>query len=244
MAQLSPAQIKTMLDNRWFGRLPEIVRQEVLDRARLRHLKNGEVLFFKGQAPDGWYAVVEGAIKTGSTSPDGKEAILTFVEPGTWFGEISLFDGLPRTHDNTAHGDTTVLVVSITDFRAALSTYPVLYSHFMELHCQRIRLMFAAMEEWNTLPLEDRLMRQLRHLADVYGKPCPEGIEINLHLPQEDLAQLLGVTRQRVNQSLKSWERSGWVQFHYGNILLTRTLLDMSPDSRPWAGSSKRNGGA
>lgn len=239
MAQLSPAQIKTMLDNRWFGRLPEIIRHEVLGRARLRHLKNGEVLFFKGQVPDGWYAVVEGAIKTGSTSSDGKEAILTFVEPGTWFGEISLFDGLPRTHDNTAQGETTVLVVSIADFRAALTRHPVLYSHFMELHCQRIRLMFAAMEEWNTLPLEDRLMRQLRNLAHAYGRPCTEGIEINLHLPQEDLAQLLGVTRQRINQSLKAWERSGWIQFHYGNILLTHILLDAPPDSRPQAPSAK-----
>ena len=143
-------------------------------------------------------------------SLSGKQVSLTYVEPGTWFGDIALFDGLPRTHDAHAHGETTLLVVRKADFMHLLATHVELYDALLRLNCRRLRLMFDALEELNTKPLAARLARQLLRLARSYGVADEQGeVRIGLALAQEDLAQLLGASRQRVNQELKALEREG-----------------------------------
>lgn len=214
-----------MQADRWFGQLPAPVREDIIAVAALQQMRDGELIYRKGDAPHGWLGLVDGAVKIGSTTQDGKEAVLTFMEPGSWFGEMSLFDGLPRAHDSFAYGDSTLLVVTSTDFHALLQRHPALYPHFISLHCQRMRVMYVAMDEWNTQPLEVRLARQLISLADRYGVPRDNGTEIDLRMPQEGLAQLLGVTRQRINQTLKAWERSGRVHTRYGKIVVADALV-------------------
>ncbi len=87
---------------------------------------------------------------------------LTYVEPGAWFGDIALFDGLPRTHDAHAHGATTLLVVRKADFKATcLSQHVELYDALLRLNCRRLRLMFDAVEDLNTRPLAARLAKQI-----------------------------------------------------------------------------------
>jgi CRP-like cAMP-binding protein len=86
-------------------------------------------------------------------------------EPGTWFGDIALFDGLPRTHDAHAHGDTTLLVVRKPDFKDLLAQHVELYDALLRLNCRRLRLMFDQFEDLNTRPLQARLAKQLLLLA-------------------------------------------------------------------------------
>jgi CRP-like cAMP-binding protein len=161
-----------------------------------------------------------------SVSLSGKQITLTYVEPGTWFGDIALFDGLPRTHDADAHGATTLLVVRKTDFKALLAQHVELYDALLRLNCRRLRLMFDQVEELNTRPLQARLARQLLLLAKSYGVHQGDEIRIGLQLAQEDLAQLLGASRQRVNQELKGFERDGAVRVDpAGLVVLSRDKL-------------------
>jgi CRP-like cAMP-binding protein len=153
-----------------------------------------------------------GAVRVSSVSLSGKQVTLTYVEPGSWFGDISLFDGLPRTHDANAHGDTTLLVVRKPDFRELLAQHSELYEALLRLNCRRMRLMFNLVEDLNTRPLGARLAKQILLLARSYGVPQGDEIRIGLQLAQEDLAQLLGASRQRVNQELKGFEREGAVR--------------------------------
>jgi hypothetical protein len=95
----------------------------------------------------------------------GKQVTLTYAEPGTWFGDIALFDGLPRTHDADAHGDTTLLVVRKPDFKALLAQHVELYDALLRLNCRRLRLMFSQFEDLNTRPLQARLAKQILLLA-------------------------------------------------------------------------------
>jgi CRP-like cAMP-binding protein len=134
------------------------------------------------------------------------------VEPGLWFGDISLFDGLPRTHDANAHGATTLLVVRKADFRELLAQHTELYEALLKLNCRRLRLMFDVVEDLNTMPLGARLAKQILLLSRSYGIEEGQEIRIGLQLAQEDLAQLLGASRQRVNQELKGFERDGAVR--------------------------------
>jgi len=166
----------------------------------------------RGEPAEEWVGVAKGAVRVSSVSLSGKQISLTYVEPGTWFGDISLFDGLPRTHDTMAHGDTTLLVVRKPDFKDLLSRHTELYDALLRLNCRRLRLMFDVIEDLNTRPLASRLAKQILLLARSYGVPQGEEIRISLQLAQEDLAQLLGASRQRVNQELKGFERDGAVR--------------------------------
>jgi CRP-like cAMP-binding protein len=214
-----------MLDSPWFGRLPEAAREEVFSNARVREFADGALLYGKDRVGDAWIGIVAGAVRLGASAPDGRQGLLAILEPGTWFGDTSLFDGMPRPHDAVAHGATTVLALPAPQFAALLERYPVLYRHFVELFCQRTRLMFLAMEAWTIQPLEERLALHLVNLANGHGEREGDDLAIRLHMPQEQLAQLLGVTRQRISQILRQWERRGRLRYRYGHIVLRREWL-------------------
>ncbi|EHR71547.1 cAMP-binding protein [Burkholderiales bacterium JOSHI_001] len=196
----------------WFSKLSLPLRTAILAAARVRRLADGAPLVARGAAAEEWVGVARGAVRVSSVSLAGKQVSLTYVEPGTWFGDISLFDGLPRTHDAHAHGETTLLVVRRPDFKQLLAEHIELYDALLRLNCRRLRLMFDLIEDLNTLPLAARLAKQILLLAKSYGVPQGQEIRIGLSLAQEDLAQLLGASRQRVNQELKAFERQGAVR--------------------------------
>jgi CRP-like cAMP-binding protein len=191
----------------WFSRLSGPLAQDILSRAHVRRLVDGAPLAARGSPAEEWCGVALGAVRISSVSLSGRQVVLTYAEPGTWFGDIALFDGLPRTHDADAHGATTLLVVRRPDFHDLLARHAELYDALLRLNCRRLRLMFDHFEDLNTRPLRARLAKQLLLLARSYG--IAEGAEtrIGLQLAQEDLAQLLGASRQRVNQELKGFER-------------------------------------
>ena len=196
----------------WFSRLSPNLRNDILSRATVRRLGDSTLVSCRGDSAEEWVGVAKGAVRVSSVSLAGKQVSLTYVEPGTWFGDISLFDGLPRTHDANTHGETTLLVVRKPDFKELLQRHTELYEALLRLNCRRLRLMFDVVEDLNTKPLAARLAKQILLLARSYGVPQGEEIRIGLQLAQEDLAQLLGASRQRVNQELKGFERDGAVR--------------------------------
>ena len=210
----------------WFSKLSEGLRADILARAVVRRIPDGTSLSHRGEAASEWCGVARGAVRVSSVSLSGKQIALTYVEPGIWFGDISLFDGLPRTHDAQAHGDTTLLVVRKADFRELLSRHAELYEALLRLNCRRLRLMFDAIEDLNTRPLASRLAKQILVLARAYGVAERNEIRVGLQLAQEDLAQLLGASRQRVNQELKKLEREGAVRVEPTRlVVLDRAML-------------------
>jgi CRP-like cAMP-binding protein len=209
---LTPAERANIDAGPWFSKLSAPLREAILSRALVRRVPDGQLLSTRGTEAEAWCAVALGAVRVSSVSLSGKQITLTYVEPGSWFGDISLFDGLPRTHDANAHGDTTLLMVRKPDFRVLLAQHSELYEALLRLNCRRMRLMFNLVEDLNTRPLAARLAKQILLLARSYGVAQGDEIRIGLALAQEDLAQLLGASRQRVNQELKGFEREGAVR--------------------------------
>jgi len=210
----------------WFSKLSPPLRSAILARARVRRLGDGESLATRGTPAEDWSGVAKGSVRVSSTSLAGKQITLTYVEPGTWFGDIALFDGGPRTHDADAHGPTTLLTVRKADFKDLLAQHVELYDALLRLNCRRLRLMFDQIEDLATRPLQARLARQVLLLARRYGVPQGEEVRIGLALAQEDLAQLLGASRQRVNQELKGFEREGAVRVEPARlVVLSRDKL-------------------
>ena len=208
---------------RWFNSLSPSLRHDILRCAYVKRFKDGDLIVARGDPPTEWTAVAKGAVRVSSTSLSGKQITLTYVEPGVWFGDVAMFDGDQRTHDAYAHDATTLLCVSRNDFQKILSNHGELYEALMRLQARRIRTLFGLVEDLNTLPLRARLAKQLLHLVRSYGVPClADGNEmrIGLQLAQEELAQLLGASRQRVNQELKSMEREEAIRIEQGGLVI------------------------
>ena len=199
----------------WFAALPAALSQTLLEMARVQRLDAGQRLFRRGDRPSGLYAVVEGAVRVGAIGENGKEALLTLVEPPYWFGEISLFDGLPRTHDAFAESASTLLLLPQAELLALLERQPQHWRDFALLMSHKLRLAFIALEDMSLLPAAPRLARRLLLIAENYGESEPRRM---LHLAQEQLALMLSLSRQTTNQILKELEAQGVVRLTYGEI--------------------------
>ena len=211
---------------RWFSSLSPSLRHDILRCAYVKRFKDGALICARGEVPEEWFACARGAVRVSSTSITGKQITLTYVEPGIWFGDTSIFDGDRRTHDAYAHGATTLLCVAKADFKRILATHTEFYEAMLWLAARRIRQLYGLVEDLNTLPLRARLAKQLLHLARSYGIPSlanGEEIRIGLQLAQEELAQLVGASRETVNKSLADFVSRGWIRLEGRAV----TLLDV-----------------
>jgi CRP-like cAMP-binding protein len=208
---------------RWFSTLSPSLRHDILRCAYVKRYKDGDLIAARGEPPEEWIACAKGAVRVSSTTISGKQITLTYVEPGIWFGDVSIFDGDRRTHDAYAHNESTILCVAKADFKKILTLHPELYEALLRLNARRIRQLYGLVEDLNTLPLRARLAKQLLHLVRSYGVPSlSDGKEmrIGLQLAQEELAQLLGASRQRVNQELKAMEREEAIRIEPGGLVV------------------------
>ncbi len=206
----------------WFGSLSSGLVSDLLALATLRRLQSGEHLFFRGDPPDGVYALLEGSLRISGVNEAGKEAILSMVEPPMWLGEIALFDRLPRTHNAVAEGVTRLLHVPMAALDELLARHPQYWRDFGVLMSLKVRFAFIGLEDLALLPADMRVMRRLVLLsqsAPVDG-PCV------LPISQSQLGLMLSLSRQTTNQVLQSLQDRGIVQVAYGRIkVLDRAQL-------------------
>lgn len=203
-----------------FQALAPALQEQLLALAQLRRLRGGQRLFARGDAPDGLYGVVDGAMRIGGLAESGKEAVLALMEAPHWFGEIALFDGQPRTHDAWAEGRVTLLHVPQQALLALLEAQPVHWRAFALLMAHKLRLTFVVMEETALLPAAARLARRLVTMAEGYGDWKDRNRRM-LHVPQEQLALMLSLSRQTVNQILKQFEAQHAIVLLRGGIEIT-----------------------
>jgi CRP/FNR family cyclic AMP-dependent transcriptional regulator len=218
MATKSPRDYKELLrSGRWFHSVPPDLQDALLAAAVLRAMTPGELLFSRGDPPCGLYAVVDGAMRVSGFAGTGKEALLSLLEPPTWFGEVSVFDGLPRTHDAVAEKATTLIHVVPSWLEPLLAAEPRLWRELGRLLANKTRLAFLMIEDVALAPAAVRLARRLVLMTEGYGEWYDRTRRI-LSVRQEQLALMLNVSRQTANQLLKELEGKGVVRLAYGEI--------------------------
>jgi CRP-like cAMP-binding protein len=203
----------------WFRSAPAPMRAQLVDVGRVEHLAGGQRLFTRGDSDDGLYCVLDGLVRIGAASSAGKEALLAVIEPVNWFGEIALFDNRPRTHDAYAERDSALFHVPRAALAALLERSPAYWHVFGLLLTQKLRLAFDAIEEAALLPAAQRVARRLLLMAGGYGEPG--ALRRVLKVPQEDLAMMLALSRQTINQVLKQFETQGALKLGYAEIEIT-----------------------
>jgi len=222
---LSAHELTRLRSGVWFGQLAPERAQALLAAGRLKRLAAGETLFLRGDAADGLFAVLDGSLRISGNTADGKEAILSIIDAPQWFGEIAVFDGLPRTHDAVAESATRLLHVPAHALDGLLQVDPLWWRDLGQLMALRARLVLIGMEDLALHPAEVRLARRLLML--VQAGPQAQAGQMLHHLPpvvlsigQQQLGMMLSLSRQTVNQLLHGLQAQGIVQVAYGRIEL------------------------
>jgi CRP-like cAMP-binding protein len=215
---LSPTDLRRQLEaGSWFASVPEALKTWLLAHGQARALSAGQHLFSRGDAPDGLYAVLRGAMRISGGQADGQEALLTLLEPPHWFGEIALFDGAPRTHDAWAEGDCLLWWVPQAPLLALLQAEPAWWQPLARLLTQKLRLLLGVLEDQALCAPAERLARRLATMAQGYGAWQDRSQRV-LQVSQSQLAQMLSLSRQTVNQTLKALETEGLIRCGRGTI--------------------------
>ena len=188
-----------------------------------RRVPRGSVIFSEGEAGDRMYVVLDGKVKLGQTSTDGRESLLAVLGPGEVFGELSLFDPGPRTATATAVTDVVVIGLGHENLRPWLAGRPEVAESLLQALAQRLRRTNEALADLVFSDVPGRVAKQLLDLADKFGQPSPEGVVVHHDLTQEELAQLVGASRETVNKALADFAQRGWIEVDQREV----TLLDM-----------------
>jgi len=209
--------------NHWFSALDPCVRHDLIRSAKVQRYKSGALISAMGGQPCYWYGCASGAVHIRTMLASGKRFSLTYVRPGVWFGDPGVFDGGRATHSAYAHGRTTVLAISAQDFESIRLAHPDFCNAILRLQARHIRELYGRLTDVTTLSLGSRLAKQLVALTRSHGVPvegCGRDVRIGLSLVQDDLAQLIGSSRQRVNTQLKQMERAGLIRWEREGLIV------------------------
>ncbi|UNX55235.1 Crp/Fnr family transcriptional regulator [Georgenia sp. TF02-10] len=208
------------------GSVPLFEALDEDDRAALRAVmtettvRRGETLFNEGDPGDRLFIVTEGKVKLGHTAPDGRENLLAVLGPGEILGELTLFDPGPRSTTATAVAPTTLLELQHADLMSFLDTRPGLAKHMLKALAQRLRRTNTALADLVFSDVPGRVAKALLDLADRFGTRTEEGVHVPHDLTQEELAQLVGASRETVNKSLAEFVSRGWIRLEGRAVVL------------------------
>lgn len=184
-------------------------------------LARGEVLFHEGDNGDQIYVVVDGKIKLGRTAADGRENLLAVLGPGQMFGELSLFDPGPRSATATAITETTLLGLAHKDLLPWLTGRPEVARNLLSQLAQRLRRSNDTLADLVFSDVPGRVAKQLLDLSERFGIPSAEGLRVVHDLTQEELAQLVGASRETVNKALADFVARSWIRLESRSVVLT-----------------------
>ena len=185
-----------------------------------RKLDDGEVLFLKGDGGDALFGVLSGKIRISTSAPNGKELILSIVEPGGVFGEIALLDGKSRSADAAAMGECTLFVLQRREFQRFLEQETQLAIHFLVMVCERLRTTNALIEDAAFLNLPARLAKRLVSFARVSVESSAAQSMTEVRISQAELGEMMGTSRESINRLLQEWREEGWVDLGRNRLMI------------------------
>ena len=183
-------------------------------------MRRGDVLFREGDAGNKLYVVTEGKVKLGRSSSDGRENLLAILGPGQMFGELSLFDPGPRSATVTAVTDTTFSSLSHEDLLRWLEGRPGVARALLAQLAGRLRQANDVVADLVFSDVPGRVAKALLRLADRFGRSADDGVHVSHDLTQEELAQLVGASRETVNKALADFASRGWVRLEPRSVVI------------------------
>jgi len=183
-------------------------------------LARGQVVFSEGDSGDRLYVIVDGKIKLGTSSSDGRESLLAILGPGEMFGELSLFDPGPRTATATALTETTLLGLGHDALGPWLNGRPGVAQALLKALSQRLRRTNENLSDLVFSDVPGRVAKALLDLNEKFGEKRADGSYVEHDLTQEELAQLVGASRETVNKALADFVQRNWIKLEPRAVLI------------------------
>ncbi|HET7328118.1 MAG TPA: Crp/Fnr family transcriptional regulator [Nocardioidaceae bacterium] len=184
------------------------------------HFRRGDVVFREGDAGDRLYVVIDGKIKLGRSSTDGRENLLAVLGPGQMFGELSLFDPGPRSATVTAVTDVTFESLSHDELARWLSGRPDVARGLLGQLAARLRKANDVVADLVFSDVPGRVAKALLDLSARFGRSADDGVHVHHDLTQEELAQLVGASRETVNKALADFAHRGWLRLEPRSVVI------------------------
>jgi CRP-like cAMP-binding protein len=197
--------------NLFHGMSDEQMRM-VEERTVMREIRRKEVLYLPGDAGDRIYLLKRGVVKISALTDEGKEIILALLRPGEVFGEEAVLEEAPRDHMAEAYEDALICVITRQDFMGILRAHPEMVFKVTKLVGFRLKTLRNRVEGLLFKGAPARLAQTLLDLAHEHGVRDAQGILLPLKLSQQDLASLIGVTRESVNLALADFRSRGLIE--------------------------------
>jgi CRP/FNR family cyclic AMP-dependent transcriptional regulator len=183
-----------------FAGLAEDDIREIASVAKRRTFRSGEAIFHRDDPGQVLYVIKEGKVKICLTSPDGQEISLAVFGKGDYFGEPSLLDNLGRSADAIALEKVECYTLQRSDFHRAIMKNPKIAIQVLEVLSKRLRNTDQQVEDLRVLDVYGRVAKKLSELAETHGVQVEDGIRIELRLTQNELASMVGASRESVNK--------------------------------------------
>ncbi|MFV0425508.1 MAG: Crp/Fnr family transcriptional regulator [Beutenbergiaceae bacterium] len=203
-----------------FAELNDTGYLAIRERMAEHTYRRGEQVFAEGSAGDKLFVIGTGKVKLGHTAPDGREHLLGVLGPGEILGEVSLYDPGPRTATAVALAKTTLISLQHADLLRVLDARPEISQHLLRSLAVRLRRTNAAMADLIFADVPGRVAKALLDLGRRFGQQTEAGMRVTHDLTQEELAQLVGATRETVNKSLAEFSNRGWLQLDGRSVVL------------------------
>jgi CRP/FNR family transcriptional regulator, cyclic AMP receptor protein len=206
-----------------FADLADEEIRELMTVARRRTFRAGELIFHREDPGQVLYLIKEGKVKICLISPDGQEMTLTVLGKGEYFGEFALLDGLPRSTDAIASERVECYTLQRTDFHNAIMKNPKIAIQAMEVLSKRLRNTNQMVEDLIFLDVYGRVAKKLVELADAHGAKSEDGgIRIEMRLTQQELASMVGASRESVNKVMGYFTDKNFISTDKHRITLHR----------------------
>ncbi|GAA1780564.1 Crp/Fnr family transcriptional regulator [Streptomonospora arabica] len=183
-------------------------------------LGRGQTLFSEGDEGDRLYVILSGKVKLTRAAVDGRENLLSVLGPSEMFGELSLFDPRPRTASAIAVTDAVLAGLGHDDLRPFIAQQPQVSLQLLKALASRLRRTNDVMSDLVFTDVPGRVAGQLLDLADRFGKEGEDGLHVHHDLTQEELAQLVGASRETVNKALAEFALRGWLRIEAKAVVL------------------------
>jgi CRP/FNR family transcriptional regulator len=203
-----------------FAALDDGAADDLLASMTPTHLGRGEALFHEGDRGDRLWVIGEGKIKLGRRSKDGRENLVAILGPGEMCGELSLFDPGPRSTTATGIADTEMVALGNEDLQVFLRGHPEVAATMLAALAKRLRRTNDTLSDLVFTDVPGRVAKALLDLADRFGRPVDGGLLVAHDLTQEELAQLVGASRETVNKALADFASRGWLRLEARAVLL------------------------
>jgi len=204
-----------------FSELDDAMLEPIVDQSKALDLQRGDVLFQSGDDSSDLYIVTSGRIAIGNRSFDGRESLVALMESGDLFGEMPLFSNDGRSAEARALEESSVVVIPYQPVKDLYDENPSLLWRVVEMLVSRLKSTDIALADTMFLDVTGRTAKRLLEMAG-------ESDEFQLPITQEELAGMIGASRERVNKSISSFIKLGWLsQSGEKYIILDRKQLEI-----------------